>query len=225
MPTYKRIRIAIDGPASAGKSTIAKRLSSELGIVYVDTGAMYRALGLKAIRLGYEPGDEEKIVPMLDSTTVGLEYAEGAQHVLLDGEDVSGLIRTEAVSHAASVISTIPQVRVKLVQLQQEIAENKSLVMDGRDIGTYVLPDAEYKFYVTAAQEIRANRRYNEYLEKGVLGDRTLQQLVQEIAERDFRDLNREFSPLRPAEDAVTIDTSDMNIDEAVNAVLERIEP
>lgn len=217
------INIAIDGPAGAGKSTIAKRISKERSIVYVDTGAMYRALGLKAVRLGFDPGDSARVVPMLPDTDVTIEYRDGAQHIILDGEDVNGFIRTEEISQAASVISTIPEVRVKLVELQRALAKNQSIVMDGRDIGTYVLPDAPYKFYITASPEVRARRRYLEYEEKGTLDGRSFEQILEEIRERDYRDSNREFAPLRPAEDSVYIDTSAMDIDTAVNIVLERL--
>lgn len=217
------INIAIDGPAGAGKSTIAKRISKKRSIVYVDTGAMYRALGLKAVRSGFDPGDAARVVPMLPDTDVTIEYRDGAQHIILDGEDVNGFIRTEEISQAASVISTIPEVRVKLVELQRALAKNQSIVMDGRDIGTYVLPDAPYKFYITASPEVRARRRYLEYEEKGTLDGRSFEQILEEIRERDYRDSNREFAPLRPAEDAVYIDTSEMDIDTAVNIVLERL--
>lgn len=224
MNAQKIVSIAIDGPAGAGKSTIAKRISKDRAIVYVDTGAMYRALGLKAVRMGYDPGDAALVVPMLPDTDVTIEYRDDAQHIILDGEDVNGFIRTEEISQAASVISTIPEVRVKLVELQRALAKNQNIVMDGRDIGTYVLPDAPYKFYVTASPEVRARRRYLEYEQKGTLDGRSFEQILEEIKERDYRDSNREFAPLRPAEDAVIIDTSEMDIDTAVNSVLERLQ-
>ena len=218
------INIAIDGPAGAGKSTVAKRIAEIMHLTYVDTGAMYRALGLKAVRNGIDPGDAEAVAPMLPDTTVTFMKINGEQHVVLDGEDVNEFIRTEEISHAASVISTLPEVRQKLVDLQREIARSTDTVMDGRDIGTVVLPNTPYKFYVTASAEVRAKRRFIEYQKKGILGDMTYEDVLNEVRTRDERDMNREFSPLRPAENAVIIDTSEMSIDEAVDAVIEDID-
>ncbi len=218
------INIAIDGPAGAGKSTVAKRIADIMHLTYVDTGAMYRALGLKAVRNGIDPGDAEAVAPMLPDTTVTFIKINGEQHVVLDGEDVNEFIRTEEISHAASVISTLPEVRQKLVDLQREIARSTDTVMDGRDIGTVVLPNTPYKFYVTASAEVRAKRRFIEYQQKGILGDMTYEDVLNEVKTRDERDMNREFSPLRPAENAVIIDTSEMSIDEAVDAVIEDID-
>ena len=218
------INIAIDGPAGAGKSTVAKRIAEIMHLTYVDTGAMYRALGLKAVRNGIDPGDAEAVAPILTDTTVTFIKINGEQHVVLDGEDVNELIRTEEISHAASVISTLPEVRRKLVDLQREIARSTDTVMDGRDIGTVVLPNTPYKFYVTASAEVRAKRRFVEYQKKGILGDMTYEDVLNEVKARDERDMNREFSPLRPAENAVIIDTSEMSIDEAVDAVTEDID-
>ena len=218
------INIAIDGPAGAGKSTVAKRIAEIMHLTYVDTGAMYRALGLKAVRNGIDPGDAEAVAPMLTDTTVTFIKINGEQHVVLDGEDVNELIRTEEISHAASVISTLPEVRRKLVDLQREIARSTDTVMDGRDIGTVVLPNTPYKFYVTASAEVRAKRRFVEYQKKGILGDMSYEDVLNEVKARDERDMNREFSPLRPAENAVIIDTSEMSIDEAVDAVIEDID-
>ena len=218
------INIAIDGPAGAGKSTVAKRIAEIMHLTYVDTGAMYRALGLKAVRNGIDPGDAEAVAPMLTDTTVTFIKINGEQHVVLDGEDVNEFIRTEEISHAASVISTLPEVRRKLVDLQREIARSTDTVMDGRDIGTVVLPNTPYKFYVTASAEVRAKRRFVEYQKKGILGDMTYEDVLNEVKARDERDMNREFSPLRPAENAVIIDTSEMSIDEAVDAVTEDID-
>lgn len=218
------INIAIDGPAGAGKSTVAKRIAEIMHLTYVDTGAMYRALGLKAVRNGIDPGDAEAVAPMLTDTTVTFIKINGEQHVVLDGEDVNEFIRTEEISHAASVISTLPEVRQKLVDLQREIARSTDTVMDGRDIGTVVLPNTPYKFYVTASAEVRAKRRFIEYQKKGILGDMTYEDVLNEVKARDERDMNREFSPLRPAENAVIIDTSEMSIDEAVDAVIEDID-
>ena len=213
------INIAIDGPAGAGKSTVAKRIAEIMHLTYVDTGAMYRALGLKAVRNGIDPGDAEAVAPILTDTTVTFIKINGEQHVVLDGEDVNELIRTEEISHAASVISTLPEVRRKLVDLQREIARSTDTVMDGRDIGTVVLPNTPYKFYVTASAEVRAKRRFIEYQKKGILGDMTYEDVLNEVKARDERDMNREFSPLRPAENAVIIDTSEMSIDEAVEDI------
>ena len=218
------INIAIDGPAGAGKSTVAKRIAEIMHLTYVDTGAMYRALGLKAVRNGIDPGDAEAVAPMLPDTTVTFIKINGEQHVVLDGEDVNVFIRTEEISHAASVISTLPEVRQKLVDLQREIARSTDTVMDGRDIGTVVLPNTPYKFYVTASAEVRAKRRFIEYQQKGILGDMAYEDVLNEVKARDERDMNREFSPLRPAENAVIIDTSEMSIDEAVDAVIEDID-
>lgn len=218
------INIAIDGPAGAGKSTVAKRIAEIMHLTYVDTGAMYRALGLKAVRNGIDPGDAETVATMLPDTTVTFIKINGEQHVVLDGEDVNEFIRTEEISHAASVISTLPEVRQKLVDLQREIARSTDTVMDGRDIGTVVLPNTPYKFYVTASAEVRAKRRFIEYQQKGILGDMTYEDVLNEVKTRDERDMNREFSPLRPAENAVIIDTSEMSIDEAVDAVIEDID-
>ena len=218
------INIAIDGPAGAGKSTVTKRIAEIMHLTYVDTGAMYRALGLKAVRNGIDPGDAEAVATMLPDTTVTFIKINGEQHVVLDGEDVNEFIRTEEISHAASVISTLPEVRQKLVDLQREIARSTDTVMDGRDIGTVVLPNTPYKFYVTASAEVRAKRRFIEYQQKGILGDMTYEDVLNEVKTRDERDMNREFSPLRPAENAVIIDTSEMSIDEAVDAVIEDID-
>ncbi|MBO4878989.1 MAG: (d)CMP kinase [Clostridia bacterium] len=212
--------VAIDGPAGAGKSTVAKILAKRLHLVYVDTGAMYRALGLKALDLGIDPADREGVLPMLPDTVVTIGYVEGTQHIFLDGRDVTGLIRTEEVSQAASKISAIPEVREKLVELQRAIAEETSLVMDGRDIGTVVLPGAKYKFYITASAEVRAQRRYLEYEQKGKLDGRSFDDLLNEIKERDYRDMNREVAPLRPAEGAFIVDTSELGIEEVTAHVL-----
>lgn len=218
-----KISIAIDGPAGAGKSTIGKEISKRLSITYVDTGAMYRAIGLKALRMGIDPADKQRVLPMLESTDVSIKYIDGVQHVFLDGEDVSGLIRTEQASHNASVISTIPEVRKKLVELQRALAEVCNVVMDGRDICSYVLPNATHKFFITARPEIRAQRRFAEYEAAGKLDGRSFEDILCEIKHRDERDSTRETAPLRPAADAVIIDTSEMDIEGAVAAVLAHI--
>lgn len=216
----KHIQIAIDGPSGAGKSTMAKLVSKKLGIMYLDTGAMYRALALKAIRLGIDTRDREKVVPLLQGLDIKINYENGSQKIILDGEDVSELIRTDQVSMGASDVSAIPEVRKRLVELQQEIASNRSVVMDGRDIGTHVLPNAQVKIFLTASVEERAKRRYLELKEKGLL-TKSLDQLAKEIETRDYNDSHREASPLRQAEDAVLLDTSALSIEQAVDEILE----
>ncbi len=215
--------VAIDGPAGAGKSTVAKGVAKRLGIVYVDTGAMYRAVGLKTIRLGIPSDDEERVVPILDDTDVSLVFSEGLQHILLDGEDVTGLIRTQEVSNAASKVSAIPAVRHKMVKLQQKLAENTSLTMDGRDICMYVLPNAQYKFFVTASPEARTLRRYKELEEKGKLEGMNFNELLLEMAERDKRDSGRDCMPLKKAPDAILIDTTYMDVETSIQTVLNHI--
>lgn len=210
----KKINIAIDGPAGAGKSTIAKALAKSRNMVYVDTGAMYRAIGLYCSRKGIAGEDEATIIGELNNINVSLAYENGEQVVYLNGENVNGLIRTPEAGKMASAVSVYSKVRAKMVELQQTLAETTSVVMDGRDIGTVVLPKAEVKIYLTASSEVRAKRRYDELVEKGMECD--LAQLQKEIEERDYRDMNREVSPLRQAKDAVLLDTSNLNIDEVV---------
>lgn len=219
----KKLNIAIDGPAGAGKSTIAKAVAKELGILYLDTGAMYRALALKALRLGIDPNDNECVVPMLPGTTVSVYNEDGVQHTLLDGEDVSSCIRTQEVSKGASDIGVIPQVRVKLVECQREIAKNNDVVMEGRDMGSYVIPETPYKFYVTASSDERARRRLHELHEKGLEEGRTHEQLKKEIEARDYTDSHRAMAPLIHLPDALMIDTTHMGVQEAVNAVLSHV--
>lgn len=219
----KVFSIAIDGPAGAGKSTVAKGVAARLGIVYVDTGAMYRAIGLKTVRLGIPSDDAEKVCPILDGTEVTIGFIEGVQHVFLDGEDVSGLIRTQEVSNAASKVSAIPEVRYKMVELQQKLAKNTSLIMDGRDIGTHVLPNAEYKFFVTASPEQRTSRRYRELKARDQLNGMTFNELLLEMVERDKRDSGRECMPLKKAADAILIDTTYMTIEESIDSVIRYI--
>lgn len=215
--------IAIDGPAGAGKSTVAKGVAKRLGIVYVDTGAMYRAIGLKTVRLGIPSDSAADVIPMLPATDVSIGFIDGAQHVFLDGEDVTGLIRTQEVSNAASKVSAIPEVRLKLVELQRKLAENTSIAMDGRDICSYVLPNAKYKFYVTASPEQRASRRYRELEKKVTLGEMTFNELFLEMVERDRRDSERECMPLKKAPDAILIDTTYLDIEHSIDAVMEHI--
>lgn len=213
----KTINIAIDGPAGAGKSTIAKNLAKDRNMVYVDTGAMYRAIGLYCSRKGIAGNDEETIVSELDNINVSLAYENGEQVVYLNGENVNGLIRTPEAGNMASAVSVFGKVRAKMVELQQNLAKTTSVVMDGRDIGTVVLPNAEVKIYLTASSEVRAKRRYDELIAKGMECD--LATLQKEIEERDYRDMNREVSPLKKAEDAVELDTSYMTIPEVVEAM------
>ena len=213
------INIAIDGPAGAGKSTIAKRVAKELSYIYVDTGAMYRAMALYLHRNGIDAGDTDRIAAACAGADISIEYRDGEQVVLLGGENVNPYLRTQEVSAMASRSSAVPQVRTRLVELQQELAAAQNVVMDGRDIGTVVLPDAQVKIYLTASVEVRARRRFLELQEKGEPA--VLEEIAAEIAERDHRDMTREVSPLRQAEDAVLVDTSDMGIDEVAERILE----
>ena len=209
-----KINIAIDGPAGAGKSTIAKSLAKSRNMVYVDTGAMYRAIGLYCSRKGINGNDEDAVVGELNNINVSLAYENGEQVVYLNGENVNGFIRTPEAGNMASAVSVYPKVRAKMVELQHGLAKTTSVVMDGRDIGTVVLPNAEVKIYLTASSAVRAKRRYDELTSKGMTCD--LATLQKEIEERDYRDMNRETSPLRQAEDAVLLDTSELNIEEVV---------
>lgn len=210
--------IAIDGPAGAGKSTIAKKVSKELSFIYVDTGAMYRAMALYLHRNGIPADDVEKIAAACGGAEISIEYRDGEQVVLLGGENVNPYLRTREVSAMASKSSAVPQVRTRLVQLQQELAAVQNVVMDGRDIGTVVLPNAQVKIYLTASVEVRARRRFLELKEKGEPAD--FDQIASEIAERDHRDMTREVSPLRQADDAVLVDTSHMTIDQVTQHIL-----
>ncbi len=211
--------IAIDGPAGAGKSTIAKAVAKELGYIYVDTGAMYRAMALYLIRKGIDKDDTAAIEKACEDADISISYEDGRQVVLLMGENVNDLIRTEEVGNMASSSSTVPAVRVKLVALQQKLAREKDVVMDGRDIGTVVLPDSKCKIYLTASSAVRAKRRYDELTAKGEACD--LETIERDIIERDHRDMTREHSPLRQADDAVLIDSSYMSIDEVRQAILD----
>jgi len=211
--------IAIDGPAGAGKSTIAKRIAEKKGYVYIDTGAMYRAMAYYFIQNKISPDDQKKISETCQNVEITIKHDEnGMQMVILNGENVNGLIRTEEVGNMASASSVNSNVRKKLVELQQKLAAVTNVVMDGRDIGTCVLPGADLKIYLTASVSVRAGRRYKELTEKGMACE--LKQIEQDISERDNRDMNREISPLRQAEDAVLVDTSDMTIEEAVEKIL-----
>ena len=214
----KHFNIAIDGPAGAGKSTIARRAAGQLGFVYVDTGAMYRAMALYFLRKGINPADEEAVSRTCSEAEVSIRYQDGAQQVLLNGEDVSGRIRTEEVGKTASVVSAYMPVREKLTELQKELAARENVIMDGRDIGTCVLPQAPAKIYLTASVEVRALRRFRELTEKGEACD--LEEIKKDIANRDWKDMHREHAPLKQAEDAVVVDSSQMTIDQVVEAIL-----
>ena len=214
----KHFNIAIDGPAGAGKSTIARRAAGQLGFVYVDTGAMYRAMALYFLRKGINPADEEAVSRTCSEAEVSIRYEDGAQQVLLNGEDVSGQIRTEEVGKTASVVSAYMPVREKLTELQKELAARENVIMDGRDIGTCVLPQAPAKIYLTASVEVRALRRFRELTEKGEACD--LEEIKKDIADRDWKDMHREHAPLKQAEDAVVVDSSQMTIDQVVEAIL-----
>ncbi len=210
--------LAIDGPAGAGKSTIAKRIAKQLGFIYVDTGAMYRAMALYFLRNNITASDKDSIEKACPSVNVTIEYKNGEQLVILNGENVNGLIRTEEVGNMASASSVNKTVRLKLVELQQKLAGIENVVMDGRDIGTYVLPNADLKIFLTASTKERARRRYEELREKGMEAD--IDSIEKDITERDNRDMTREFAPLKQAEDAVYLDTSDMTIDEVVSKII-----
>lgn len=211
--------IAIDGPAGAGKSTIAKKIAKELKFIYVDTGAMYRAMALYLIRNQADAQDAGEISRICRTADITIEYRDGEQLVLLNGENVNGFLRSEEVGNMASVSSVNADVRHKLVELQQELARKADVVMDGRDIGTCVLPNADVKVYLTASSGVRAIRRYEELSAKGEKCD--VSKIEADIIERDYRDMNRELSPLKQAEDAVLIDSSDMTIDEVIQQILE----
>ena len=210
--------IAIDGPAGAGKSTIAKLVAKELGFIYVDTGAMYRGLAVHFLKKGIKPGEADKIEAACEDAKVELGYEDGVQQVYLNGENITGKLREEAVGNMASVSSAVPAVRAKLLDLQRNLAKEKDVVMDGRDIGTNVLPDADVKVYLTASVECRAMRRYKELEGKGEACD--FEQIKKDIQERDERDMTREIAPLKQAEDAVLIDSSEMGIEEVVDTIV-----
>ena len=211
--------IAIDGPAGAGKSTIARRVAKELSFIYVDTGAMYRAMALYLLRKEVNKDDTEQIGNICQDAEISIEYQNGEQIVLLNDENVNSYLRTEEVGNMASVSSAVPRVREKLLSLQRKLAKDMSVVMDGRDIGTTILPDADVKIYLTASSLTRAKRRYLELQEKGTVCN--LDEIQKDIEERDQRDMNREISPLRQAEDAILVDSSDLTIQQVVDRILQ----
>ena len=215
---HKTYQIAIDGPAGAGKSTIARLIAGKLGFIYVDTGAMYRAIALHFLRQGIGPEAEETVAEGLEGITVTITYEDGQQQVWLNGENVSGLIRTEEVSNMASAASSNSLVREKLLQLQRDLAYSENVVMDGRDIGTVVLPEADMKIYLTASVKTRAKRRYLELTDRGIPCN--IEEIADDITQRDYRDMNRAISPLKQADDAILVDSSDMTVDEVVEEIL-----
>ena len=214
----RTVNVAIDGPAGAGKSTIAKKVAKTLQYIYVDTGAMFRAMAIHLIRMGTDTSDAEAISRDAQSADITIEYRDGEQVVLLNGENVTPYLRTEEVGNMASVSSVNPDVRTKMADLQRQLAKKQNVVMDGRDIGTVILPDAQVKIYLTASVEVRGMRRYKELVEKGL--DADLEKIEAEIRERDHRDMTRPIAPLKQADDAVFIDSSDMTIDEVTEAIL-----
>lgn len=211
--------IAIDGPSGAGKSTLAKALAKELGYVYVDTGAIYRTVGLAALRRGVSADDEAGVLPILPLLTISMDYAEdGLQHMYLDGEDVTEAIRMHEVSDAASKVSAIPGVRDYLLEMQRRLSREHNVIMDGRDIGTVVLPEAKMKVFLTALPETRARRRYDELVARGQSPE--FAQILQDVADRDWRDTHRATAPLKPAEDAVTVDTTELDFGQSFAKLL-----
>lgn len=214
-----RINIAVDGPAGAGKSTIAKLVAKKRNLIYVDTGAMYRAMALLMIRNGVDLSDTEHIISLAETADISIAYEKGEQVVLLNGENVNAFLRTEAVGNAASAVSAIGAVRKKLVQLQQQLAAKSDCIMDGRDIGTCVLPDASCKIYLTASSAVRAKRRFDELTAKGEECD--YDKILADIEARDYRDMHREISPLKQAPDAILVDSSDMTVEDVVDRIIE----
>lgn len=212
------MKIAIDGPAGAGKSAAAKAVAKELDFIYVDTGALYRGIGLYVIRKGKNPASIEEVVPLLAEIRIEMRHIEREQHIFLNGEDVSDKIRTESVSAAASAVSAIPAVRDFLFDMQRDIAEKNSVIMDGRDIGTVVLPDAELKIFLTAKPEVRAERRVKQLAEKGI--EANFDDVLADVMQRDYNDSNRDFRPLRLADDGILLDNSELTFEETVERII-----
>ena len=218
----KKYSIAIDGPSSAGKSTISKTVAQKMGIVHIDTGAIYRTIGLYFYNRGIECTDAEKIVPLLDKINIELEITDDGQKMLLDGVDVSKDIRQHHISQCASQVSAIPQVREHLLSLQRDFAKKQSVVMDGRDIGTVVLPDADIKLFLTASPESRAQRRYEELLVRGE--NVSYEKILEDVKTRDYNDSHREIAPLKPADDSIMVDTTGFELEESINKIIGIIE-
>ncbi len=213
------INIAIDGPAGAGKSSVAKLAAKELGFIYIDTGALYRSIGIAVLSKGLKTDCREDVISVLPEITLSLEFVDGEQKVFLNGKDVSRDIRLPEASMAASNVSAIPEVRSFLLDMQKKFARENNCLMDGRDIGTVILPDAELKIFLTASAEVRADRRYKELIEKGTPKD--YDELLEEIKQRDYNDSHRAVAPLKPADDAYILDSSDMTLEEVVNKITE----
>lgn len=215
------ISVAIDGPAGAGKSTLARRLAADFGYIYVDTGAMFRTIGLYALRAGKEPKDNEAVDALLPNITLEFAFIEGEQHIYLNGEDVSTAIRTEEVGMAASAVGANPEVRAFLLGMQRDMAKTQDVLMDGRDIGTVVLPDATVKIFLTASPEARATRRWKEYQQKSV--EVSYEEVLADVRQRDYQDTHRAAAPLRQADDAQLLDTSEMNFEQSLEAMKKMI--
>jgi len=216
------MQIAIDGPSGAGKSTIAKTLAKKLNFIYIDTGAMYRSVGLFALRKGIDAKNEQdKVCDILDEINLTIRYEDGVQHIFLNGEDVSDKIRTPEVSIAASAVAVIPAVRLKLVELQRQLAAKSDVIMDGRDVGTYILPNAEIKIFLTATVEDRARRRFEELLQKGT--ETTFEEVLEDMKWRDKNDSSREFAPLKAADDAILVDTTGNTLEQSVQLMSDMI--
>ena len=211
------VSVAIDGPAGAGKSTLARRLAAELGYIYVDTGAMFRTIGLYALRAGKDPKDNEAVNALLPEISLKFAFIGGEQHIYLNGEDVSTAIRTEEVGMAASAVGANPEVRAFLLGMQRDMAKTQDVLMDGRDIGTVVLPDATVKIFLTASPEARATRRWKEYQQKGV--EVSYEEVLADVRQRDYQDTHRAAAPLRQADDAQLLDTSEMNFEQSLEAM------
>ena len=215
------VSVAIDGPAGAGKSTLARRLAAELGYIYVDTGAMFRTIGLYALRAGKDPKDNEAVNALLPEISLKFAFIEGEQHIYLNDEDVSTAIRTEEVGMAASAVGANPEVRAFLLGMQRDMAKTQDVLMDGRDIGTVVLPDATVKIFLTASPEARATRRWKEYQQKGV--EVSYEEVLADVRQRDYQDTHRAAAPLRQADDAQLLDTSEMNFEQSLEAMKKMI--
>lgn len=215
------VSVAIDGPAGAGKSTLARRLAAELSYIYVDTGAMFRTIGLYALRAGKDPKDNEAVNALLPEISLKFAFIEGEQHIYLNGEDVSTAIRTEEVGMAASAVGANPEVRAFLLGMQRDMAKTQDVLMDGRDIGTVVLPDATVKIFLTASPEARATRRWKEYQQKGV--EVSYEEVLADVRQRDYQDTHRAAAPLRQADDAQLLDTSEMNFEQSLEAMKKMI--